>query len=240
MHPEGFINPVKNECLGITRNRGMTKISGNVPYEEISANSPREPTVPNDHFSPERKTIGSYSSSQHGGVPPTQQNLFSIEDEEEEMLKNMPWVKTMIEFSKKFDMECDHKNYCSKWCFERVYRQCYRLTEAFRVVYDEKSDGNELIDKRKQFIENWQQKQDFTKQKRVSNPRRESAVTRQSGVDRVPLALRGLLIERLNEIEENKSAKKESTIVSFLLVSHKKLMIMFLASRCCSRFVRNK
>ena len=191
----------------------MSKSSATVPYEEGASNSPREANAPNDHFSPERKTAGSYSS-QHGAVPPQQQVLYSLEDEEEEMLKTMPWIKTMIDFTKKFDMNCDHKNYCSKWCFERVYRQCFRLVEAFKVVYDDKSVHGMPIDKRKQFIESWQQKQDFTKQKRVSNPRRESAVTRQSGVDRVPLALRGLLIEKLNEIEESKNTKKEPTTVS--------------------------
>ena len=191
----------------------MSKSSATVPYEEGASSSPREPTAPNDHFSPERKTAGSYSS-QHGGVPPQQQVLYSLEDEEEEMLKTMPWIKTMIDFSKKFDMNCDHKNYCSRWCFDRVYRQCFRLVEAFKVVYDDKSVHGMPIDKKKQFVESWQQKQDFTKQKRVSNPRRESAVTRQSGVDRVPLALRGLLIEKLNEIEESKNSKKETVTVS--------------------------
>lgn len=131
------------------------------------------------------------------------------------MLKNMPWIKTIIEFSKKFDMECNHQKYCTRWCYERVYRQCFRLIEAFQVVYDENRSKKSTFDKRKQFAESWQAKQDFTKQKRVSNPRRESAVVRQSGVDRVPMALRGLLIEKLNEIEETKSNKKETNLVSF-------------------------
>ena len=131
------------------------------------------------------------------------------------MLKNMPWIKTIIEFSKKFDMECNHQKYCTRCCYERVYRQFFRLIEAFQVVYDENRSKKSTFDKRKQFAESWQAKQDFTKQKRVSNPRRESAVVRQSGVDRVPMALRGLLIEKLNEIEETKSNKKETNLVSF-------------------------
>uniref|UniRef100_A0A7E4W3C8 UNC80 domain-containing protein n=1 Tax=Panagrellus redivivus TaxID=6233 RepID=A0A7E4W3C8_PANRE len=176
-------------------------------YDE---NMTREPGIA-DHFSPERRTIGSYSSSQHGGPPlsAAPQLAPSIEDSEEEMIKNMPWIRTMIEFSKRFDMECTHQKGCSRWCFERVYRQCFRLVEAFQVVYDDKPE--EMSDKRKMYCEGWQSKHDFQKQKRVSNPRRESAVVRQSGVERLPSALRGLMIEKLGEIEETKSNKKESS-----------------------------
>uniref|UniRef100_A0A914DS60 Protein unc-80 homolog n=1 Tax=Acrobeloides nanus TaxID=290746 RepID=A0A914DS60_9BILA len=172
---------------------------------------PQPAQIPGEpQSSPERRShMGSYSSSQ--GAPPLPQMMTShtIEDEEEEMLKNMPWLNAMIMFSKQFDMSCTHDRFCTKWCFDRVHRQCYRLTEAFNQVYDETIPENSKIDKRKQLIESWQKKQEFNMQKRHSKPRRESAAVRQSGVERVPLALRGLLIEKLNEIEESKSSKKD-------------------------------
>jgi hypothetical protein len=58
-------------------------------------------------------------------------------------------------------------------------------------------------------VEGWQHiiaSQELASKKRSSNPRRESAIVRQSGIERVPMALRGLLIEKLSEIEDSKSA----------------------------------
>lgn len=54
--------------------------------------------------------------------------------------------------------------------------------------------------------------QEVAGRKRSSNPRRESAIVRQAGMDRVPMAIRGLLIEKLGEIEENKSAASKRDI----------------------------
>uniref|UniRef100_A0A915D4K6 Uncharacterized protein n=1 Tax=Ditylenchus dipsaci TaxID=166011 RepID=A0A915D4K6_9BILA len=154
------------------------------------------------HFSPERRVM-----------PPP----LTIEDEEEEMIKNMPWIKVLIAVTNRFEVKkCTHERCCTKWCFERVYRQCRKMTKALQVVYDDNQDAIPALEKRpdhrKHLLESWQSHQENNKQqKRASNPRRESATVRQSGVDRVPLALRGLLIEKLNEIEESKAAKKESS-----------------------------
>jgi hypothetical protein len=79
-------------------------------------------------------------------------------------------------FSKQFDMSCTHDRFCTKWCFDRVHRQCYRLTEAFNQVYDETIPENSKIDKRKQLIESWQKKQEFNMQVwacLISNPKIE-------------------------------------------------------------------
>lgn len=64
-------------------------------------------------------------------------------------------------FTSKFDMTCTHERYCTKWCFERVYRQCQRLTEACSVVYEEnRTDQERRPDKRKELVDNWKRLQD--------------------------------------------------------------------------------
>jgi hypothetical protein len=52
----------------------------------------------------------------------------------------------------------------------------------------------------------------FKKRHSSNPPRRESANVRQSGVDRMPLALRGLIIEKLMEIEEIKGKKSDVSL----------------------------
>ncbi|CAD5215802.1 unnamed protein product [Bursaphelenchus okinawaensis] len=156
--------------------------------------------------SPERRTgtnsaLGSTTAAHH--LPHT------LEDDEEEMIRNIPWIKVMISVAKKFDIGCTHEKCCSSWCFDRVYRQCNRLTDALYMVYAEK-EKDRKCDRRMQLIEGWQNLQNSNVKKRSSNPRRESAIVRQSGMERVPLALRGLLIEKLGEIEETKSSKKDA------------------------------
>lgn len=54
-----------------------------------------------------------------------------------------------------FHLSCNHERYCHPWCFERIYRQCYRLTEALRKVYDEDLPPLGLLDKRKAMTEAW-------------------------------------------------------------------------------------
>lgn len=91
------------------------------------------------------------------------------EDDEEEMLRNMPWLKafpnciipinqciqTLLEFCQRFDLCCPHEHYCPKWCFERVYRQCNRLLEALLVIHGQIAPEGR-VDRRQQFIERWQ------------------------------------------------------------------------------------
>lgn len=59
--------------------------------------------------------------------------------------------------SNRFDMKCTHKPICTRWCFERVYRQCKRLNESLLVVYEDLIvPQKKIIDRRKQYINNWQ------------------------------------------------------------------------------------
>lgn len=62
-------------------------------------------------------------------------------------------------------MTCTHQRYCKKWCFDRVYRQCRRLNDALKAVYMEDADKliAKKVDRRKQFVENWQNNQNIEK-----------------------------------------------------------------------------
>ena len=103
------------------------------------------------------------------------------EDDEEEMLRNMPWLKaffafqllpvnafpfiqTLLEFSQRFDLGCPHEHYCPKWCFERCYRQSHRLLEALLVIHGQIAPEGR-VDRRQQFIEHWQSGQQDAKVK---------------------------------------------------------------------------
>ena len=49
----------------------------------------------------------------------------------------------MIVVVKQYDMSCTHEKYCRQWCIDRVYRQCHRLADAFRLVYDDTTVAGE-------------------------------------------------------------------------------------------------
>ncbi|KAK0415429.1 hypothetical protein QR680_011941 [Steinernema hermaphroditum] len=176
------------------------------------------------HVSPERASISAAGSSCPGSTygstnqPPAGSSssyqlkehptAHQFDEEEEEMFKNLPWLRVMVTVSNSFDMNCSHEKFCTPNCFERIHRQCNRLVESLKSVYDDTAPLDKKVDKRQLLVNSWNKKRETFKKKRTSQvPRRESAIVRQSGVDRTPLALRGLLIEKLSEIEENKEAK---------------------------------
>ncbi len=126
-----------------------------------------------------------------------------------------------------FNLICDHQRYCHPYCFERVLRQCDRLCISVRRVLGDKLPFDEQIDRRKVLISSWHESQDnkrkvghkarisysicyFQTFHRASShvPRRESAIVRQGGlIEKPPMALKALLIEKLNEADELKDAK---------------------------------
>uniref|UniRef100_A0A915C2K7 Transmembrane protein n=1 Tax=Parascaris univalens TaxID=6257 RepID=A0A915C2K7_PARUN len=177
-------------------------------------------TMPSPDLSHERSGIvgscppsaaGSTSRSNIAGGP-SQLPASSYDDEEELMFENLPWVKVVIGMANSFNLKCKHERYCHPWCFERVYRQCYRLTEALRKVYGDDLPSENRLDKRRALIDSWNSKQETMRKSMQRHscyfPRRESANVRQGALmDKTPMALRGLLIEKLNEIEEGKEAR---------------------------------
>uniref|UniRef100_A0A0M3IMM2 UNC80 domain-containing protein n=1 Tax=Ascaris lumbricoides TaxID=6252 RepID=A0A0M3IMM2_ASCLU len=96
--------------------------------------------------------VGSTSRSNIPGGP-SQLPASSYDDEEELMFKNLPWVKVVIGMVNSFNLKCKHERYCHPWCFERVYRQCYRLTEALRKVYGDDLPSENRLDKKNTIIE---------------------------------------------------------------------------------------
>ncbi|MCP9264094.1 Protein unc-80 [Dirofilaria immitis] len=161
------------------------------------------------------------SSTQDSISRPTvsshQQLQTNLDDDEELMFRNFPWLKIVIKMANSFNLSCTHERFCHPWCFERVYRQCYRLTEALRKVYGEDLPPLGHVDKRKVMTDAWINHHEnlkkcgtfiTTQRHSLFVTRRENAATRQSAMpDKPPMALRNLLIEKLNEMEENREGR---------------------------------
>ncbi|CAG9539348.1 unnamed protein product, partial [Cercopithifilaria johnstoni] len=135
------------------------------------------------------------------------------EGEELMMIKNFPWLKIVIKMANSFTLSCNHEHFCHPWCFERVHRQCYRLTEALRKVYGEELPILGHFDKRKAMTDAWINRHENVKKttQRFSGllvARRENVVTRQGAMGGKPtMALQSLLIEKLAEMEENREGR---------------------------------
>ncbi|VDK78150.1 unnamed protein product [Litomosoides sigmodontis] len=148
--------------------------------------------------------------------PACQQAQATSEEEEDLMFRNFPWLKVIIKMANSFNLWCNHERFCHPWCFERVYRQCYRLTEALRKVYGEELPLLGHFDKRKAMTDALMNRHENVKKtpQRLSGlfiARRENAAVRQGGamLGKQPMALQSLLIERLTEMEENREGRKE-------------------------------
>ncbi|KAL3119939.1 hypothetical protein niasHT_007067 [Heterodera trifolii] len=205
--PEAPRSPVF--MLSIARKANVGAVGGGADGR-LRVTQPQHQTQQQQQSSPER--YSSSTTTANAMFQQQQKHLTEIvaEEDEEEMCRSMPWLNTLLQFGRKIDFDCPHEQFCTKWCFERICRQCQRLFEALTVVYGQGTvEGR--IDRRQQFIERWQNNQQREAKKRHSSnpPRRESATVRQSGVDRMPMALRGLIIEKLNEIEESRAKKAE-------------------------------
>uniref|UniRef100_A0A915PNH9 Uncharacterized protein n=1 Tax=Setaria digitata TaxID=48799 RepID=A0A915PNH9_9BILA len=142
-----------------------------------------------------------------------QQPQTNSDEEEELMFRNFPWLKIVIKMANSFNLSCNHERFCHPWCFERVYRQCYRLTEALRKVYGEELPPIGHLDKRKAMTDAWfnrheNAKKTLPRHSGLFATRRENAAVRQGALlDKPPMALRNLLIEKLNEMEENREGR---------------------------------
>ncbi|VDN59621.1 unnamed protein product, partial [Dracunculus medinensis] len=169
-------------------------------------------------FEQVRSDKGSAPSSTQGStskrnVPLNQPTSISCEEtnDEELMLRHLPWTKVIITLLNSMNLNCNHEHYCHPRCFERVYRQCCRLTEALRKVYGEDLSMEGRIDKRKVIIDAWNSWQEDKR-------RAKSAAVRQAAtLDKTSMALRSLLMEKLAEIEENKEWRSKVHQVSEIL-----------------------
>ncbi|VDN04676.1 unnamed protein product [Thelazia callipaeda] len=210
------IKPFLKENLVLATGIVVSGSSGGSELKEARKQS--NDTTASTEIGPKMNTATSVPSSTQGStsrpnVSHYSQSQQNFDADEELMCKNLPWIKTAIDMANSFNLMCNHERVCHPWCFERVYRQCYRLTEALRKVYGEKLPAPGHLDKRKAMVDAWLNRQENIKKytQRLSGyaiNRRESAVVRQGAMlDRSSMALRTLLIEKLGELEENKEGR---------------------------------
>uniref|UniRef100_A0A8R1DJA0 UNC80 domain-containing protein n=1 Tax=Caenorhabditis japonica TaxID=281687 RepID=A0A8R1DJA0_CAEJA len=136
----------------------------------------------------------------------------SMDDEEQHMLSNFPWIKILIKFSNSFDLECQHDGSCSPKCFQRTYRQCYRLTESLSTLYGAERNVRTRTDKRKLLADTWQSKQQALRRstharQSTSVPRRESAMVGQP--EFASKAIKMMLMEKMQQEKEKEKEKEK-------------------------------
>ncbi|CAB3399025.1 unnamed protein product [Caenorhabditis bovis] len=174
------------------------------PEEKNEVPSPVETTHPVIHHS--NQSHGSAHSQQV--IPKT-----AMDDEEQHMLSNLPWIRVLIKFANSFDLECAHDGYCTSRCFQRVHRQSYRLIESLSTMYGLKRNVKTRIDKRNLLTTNWQSKQQALRRsihtrQSTAVPRRESAMVGQP--EFASKAIKALLMEKMmQEKEKEKEKEKE-------------------------------
>ncbi|PAV67932.1 hypothetical protein WR25_01182 isoform B [Diploscapter pachys] len=174
--------------------------------DEVVASSPTEPSHPSN------------PNSMHGsGYAKEQQQIIknAIDEEEQHMMTNFPWIKIIIKVANSFDFECTHEGVCSTRCFVRVGRQCTRLTEALCTLYGEKK-SKKRVDKRRLLLEKWNNKQQelrrsvHTRQSAVV-PRRESAlIGHPEGTSK---AIKALLMEKMQIEKQKEEREREESIL---------------------------
>uniref|UniRef100_A0A1I7V2P0 UNC80 domain-containing protein n=1 Tax=Caenorhabditis tropicalis TaxID=1561998 RepID=A0A1I7V2P0_9PELO len=136
----------------------------------------------------------------------------SMDDEEQHMLSNLPWIKVLIKFSNSFDLDCAHVGACSPKCFQRVHRQCFRMIEALSTVYGIERNVATRTDKRKLLAEDWQSKQQAMRRsiharQSTAVPRRESAMVGQS--EFASKAIKMMLMEKMQQEKEKEKEKEK-------------------------------
>uniref|UniRef100_T1K5F1 Uncharacterized protein n=2 Tax=Tetranychus urticae TaxID=32264 RepID=T1K5F1_TETUR len=62
-------------------------------------------------------------------------DMLSADDSE--IIRNMPWLKVIINVINSLDFECNHKNFCNTNCYHRSMRSCSRLIKVIKKVYEE-------------------------------------------------------------------------------------------------------
>ncbi|ULT92650.1 hypothetical protein L3Y34_010030 [Caenorhabditis briggsae] len=136
----------------------------------------------------------------------------SMDDEEQHMLSNLPWIKVLIKFSNSFDLDCTHVGACTAKCFQRVHRQCFRMIEALSTVYGVERNVSTRIDKRKLLADDWQSKQQALRRsiharQSTAVPRRESAMVGQP--EFASKAIKMMLMEKMQQEKEKEKEKEK-------------------------------
>ncbi|EGT33036.1 CBN-UNC-80 protein [Caenorhabditis brenneri] len=190
------------------------KSDGAGPTHVLSARESLKPTDDSVQSPIESAHPAVIPHSNHGSAHSQQQVVLksSIDDEEQHMLSNLPWIKVLIKFSNSFDMECTHVGSCSAKCFQRIHRQCFRMIEALSTVYGIERNVNTRIDKRKLLADSWQSKQQALRKsiharQSTAVPRRESAMVGQP--EFASKAIKMMLMEKMQQEKEKEKEKEK-------------------------------
>lgn len=60
----------------------------------------------------------------------------SDSNEADELVRNMPWMRALLQVLNSFNYYCAHRGYCHPYCYRRNMRAAGRLMRAVRKVSD--------------------------------------------------------------------------------------------------------
>lgn len=84
-------------------------------------------------------------TSEQGGASAGEESPGILSDEQapesptdahdtDELVKNLPWMRSVLEVLSSFNYYCDHQGYCHTFCYRRHMRAARRLVKAVRRV----------------------------------------------------------------------------------------------------------
>ncbi|KRZ18180.1 Protein unc-80 -like protein [Trichinella zimbabwensis] len=82
----------------------------------------------------------------------------SVHEGDDFLIKGFPWIQTVSKLVCQFNFSCNHQKVCHPLCFERCYRQSYRLAMALRKVYGETFPWDGQFDRRKAIALNFKER----------------------------------------------------------------------------------
>ncbi|KRZ74078.1 Protein unc-80, partial [Trichinella papuae] len=82
----------------------------------------------------------------------------SVHEGDDFLIKGFPWIQTVAKLVCQFNFSCNHQKVCHPLCFERCYRQSYRLAMALRKVYGETFPWDGQFDRRKAIALNFKER----------------------------------------------------------------------------------
>ncbi|KAJ1363609.1 Unc-80p [Parelaphostrongylus tenuis] len=151
----------------------------------------------------------------HGQQPVATKTQY--DDEEQQILSSLPWIKVIIQIANSFDMKCTHETICTQRCFLRVSRQCHRLTSALLSLYGYRREVKTKVDRRKLLLEKWEGEQQALRRSIHSRqsavvPRRESAMVGPN-TEFTSKAIKAILLEKMTqEKEREKEREREESV----------------------------
>ncbi|KRX53102.1 Protein unc-80 [Trichinella sp. T9] len=127
----------------------------------------------------------------------------SVHEGDDFLIKGFPWIQTVVKLVCQFNFSCNHQKVCHPLCFERCYRQSYRLAMALRKVYGETFPWDGQFDRRKAIALNFREryKEKFAGMKpKTSNTQSLDGSISKSVLDRTETSssIKPLSVEKLS------------------------------------------